>query len=190
MDWNIPLWILQIVMALAFLAFGYTHAFGYERARTNPRTAWMTAVPTNALRTIGFLEIAGAIGLILPGADRRRSLADAPRRPLAGAAHGLRDRFPLHQARVPKHRVQRDPRHPRRRDCLRALRRLAAVGRLPSGSVSGRAGLRLRHDARPELDGGFLVEQAHPQRLPPPVLDGPLTASGSHRAVARGSSSW
>jgi uncharacterized membrane protein YphA (DoxX/SURF4 family) len=65
-DWNIPLWILQIVMALAFLAFGFTHAFGYERARTNPRTAWMTAVPTNALRTIGLLEIAGAIGLILP----------------------------------------------------------------------------------------------------------------------------
>lgn len=66
MDWNIPLWILQIVMAVAFLGAGYTHAFGYERARTNPRMVWMTAVPTNALRTIGFLEIAGAIGLILP----------------------------------------------------------------------------------------------------------------------------
>jgi len=66
MDWNLPLWILQVLMAFAFLAFGYTHAFGYERARTNPRMVWMTAVPTNALRTIGFLEIAGAIGLIVP----------------------------------------------------------------------------------------------------------------------------
>jgi uncharacterized membrane protein len=66
MDWNLPLWILQVLMAFAFLAFGYTHAFGYERARARPRTAWMTAVSTNALRTIGFLEIAGAIGLILP----------------------------------------------------------------------------------------------------------------------------
>jgi uncharacterized membrane protein len=66
MDWNIPLWILQIVVAFVFLAFGYAHAFGYERARTRPRSLWMTAVPTNALRIIGFLEIAGAIGLILP----------------------------------------------------------------------------------------------------------------------------
>ncbi len=66
MDWNIPLWILQIVMALVFLGAGYAHAIGYERSLTNPRMAWMTALPKNVLQVIGILEIAGAIGLILP----------------------------------------------------------------------------------------------------------------------------
>lgn len=66
MDWNIPLWILQIVMAFAFLGAGYSHTIGYERSITNPRMTWMTAVPKNYVQLIGILEIAGAIGLILP----------------------------------------------------------------------------------------------------------------------------
>jgi len=66
MDWNIPLWILQIVLALAFLVTGYSHSIGYERSKTNPRLVWMQALPATFIRAVGVLTIAGAIGLILP----------------------------------------------------------------------------------------------------------------------------
>lgn len=66
MDWNIPLWILQIVLALAFLVTGYSHSIGYERSIANPRLVWMQALPVNFVRAVGVLAIAGAIGLILP----------------------------------------------------------------------------------------------------------------------------
>ncbi len=66
MDWNIPLWILQILMALAFLGAGYAHSIGYERSITNPRMVWMTALPKRFVQLIGILEIAGAVALILP----------------------------------------------------------------------------------------------------------------------------
>jgi uncharacterized membrane protein YphA (DoxX/SURF4 family) len=70
MDPNVLLWIGQVVLALGFLGFGYTHAFGFERASTRPRTAWMADVERDNLRIIGILEILGAVGLILPGATR------------------------------------------------------------------------------------------------------------------------
>ena len=66
MDWNIPLWILQVVVALAFLVTGYSHSMGYERAIAIPRMVWMKALPVNFIRAMGILTIAGAIGLILP----------------------------------------------------------------------------------------------------------------------------
>ncbi len=66
MDLNIPLWILQVVLALAFLVTGYSHSIGYERSKTNPRLAWMQALPATFVRAVGVLTIAGAIGLILP----------------------------------------------------------------------------------------------------------------------------
>ena len=66
MDWNIPLWILQVVLALAFLGAGVSHSVVYERSSANPRMVWMTALPTNFVRTIGIVTLAGAIGLILP----------------------------------------------------------------------------------------------------------------------------
>jgi len=66
MDWNIPLWILQVVVALAFLVTGYSHSVGYERSIANPRLVWMQALPVNFVRALGVLAIAGAFGLILP----------------------------------------------------------------------------------------------------------------------------
>jgi uncharacterized membrane protein len=66
MDWNIPLWILQIVLALAFLVTGYSHSFGYERSKSNTRLVWMQALPATFIRAVGVLTIAGAMGLILP----------------------------------------------------------------------------------------------------------------------------
>lgn len=60
------IWIAQVILALAFLAFGFSH-LTYGPDRTVRRgMEWMGAVPTNLLRTIGLLEILGAIGLVLP----------------------------------------------------------------------------------------------------------------------------
>ena len=63
---NIVLWILQFLLALAFLAAGVNHATRPDRPR--PGMEWMLAVPKPLLRTIGILEIAGAIGLVVPAA--------------------------------------------------------------------------------------------------------------------------
>jgi uncharacterized membrane protein YphA (DoxX/SURF4 family) len=65
---NLLLWIGQVVLALGFFAFGYTHTFGFERASRRPRTVWMADVGRDNLRIIGILEILGAVGLILPAA--------------------------------------------------------------------------------------------------------------------------
>lgn len=62
------LWIGQVLLALAFAAFGIYHAFGYERMRADPRTAWVAAVGRQNMRIIAILEFLGAIGLIVPAA--------------------------------------------------------------------------------------------------------------------------
>jgi len=61
---HVVLWILQVLLGLAFIAAGYNHGFNIEKARTQMQ--WMTAVPDNLLRLIGVSEILGGIGLILP----------------------------------------------------------------------------------------------------------------------------
>jgi uncharacterized membrane protein len=58
------LWLVQILLALAFLTAGAMHAFGYEQAKR--RMPWVSAVPKDQVRIIGFLEMLGAVGLILP----------------------------------------------------------------------------------------------------------------------------
>ena len=61
---NIVLWILQVLLALAFLMAGTTKAFAYERAKTQMK--WVAAVPRGLVTFIGMAELLGAIGLILP----------------------------------------------------------------------------------------------------------------------------
>jgi len=63
---NFALWFLQFLLAGAFLAVGYGHAFTFDRLASQPRTAWVTAVGRQQMRAIGILEILGAIGLLLP----------------------------------------------------------------------------------------------------------------------------
>jgi uncharacterized membrane protein len=60
------LWILQVLLALAFVAAGIGHIT--RRDKASGRMAWMLAVPKPLLTTIGILEIAGAAGLVLPPA--------------------------------------------------------------------------------------------------------------------------
>jgi len=68
MDANLVLWIGQGLLALAFLAVGYGHAFDFERGAARPRMGWMAAVGRDNMRIIGILEILGAIGVIVPAA--------------------------------------------------------------------------------------------------------------------------
>jgi uncharacterized membrane protein YphA (DoxX/SURF4 family) len=65
---NILLWVLQVLLGLAFIFAGYGHGFNIKQSRT--RMVWMNAVSDNLLVFIGTCEILGGIGLILPAATR------------------------------------------------------------------------------------------------------------------------
>src|SRR5262245_6046832 len=67
--WHWTLWILQGLLAAFFLLAGYGHAsmpIG-ELAQSAP---WAADVPVALLRFIGIAEMAGAVGLIVPGVTR------------------------------------------------------------------------------------------------------------------------
>lgn len=63
---DIALWIVQVLLALAFLLFGVVHAS--QRNRATGRSAWMLDVPKPLLTSIGALEILGAVALVVPWA--------------------------------------------------------------------------------------------------------------------------
>ncbi len=63
---NIVLWILQVLLGLAFLAFGYNHGFNVEKGKDRSGMSWMGAVPRGLMYFIGICEILGGLGLILP----------------------------------------------------------------------------------------------------------------------------
>ena len=62
---NIVLWVVQGLLALAFLLAGFMKTFmPVETLKKN--MAWVNSVPAAFVRFIGVSEILGAIGLILP----------------------------------------------------------------------------------------------------------------------------
>ncbi len=64
---TIVLWIIQALLALAFLIAGFMKGFGpLETVKKN--LAWTNEVPAGLVRFIGIAELLGAIGLILPEA--------------------------------------------------------------------------------------------------------------------------
>jgi putative oxidoreductase len=62
---NILLWIVQVLLALAFGMVGAVK-LTQPIAALSKRMAWVTAVPVSLVRFIGLVELLGAIGLILP----------------------------------------------------------------------------------------------------------------------------
>jgi uncharacterized membrane protein YphA (DoxX/SURF4 family) len=68
MDLNLILWILQILLAVAFVGAGIAHI----TRRDNPSRGmeWVQAVPVGTMTTISVLEILGGIGVVLPAATR------------------------------------------------------------------------------------------------------------------------
>ena len=62
---NIVLWVVQILLALAFLSAGILKATQpIEKLKAN--MGWVEHTTPTIVRLIGILEILGAIGLILP----------------------------------------------------------------------------------------------------------------------------
>lgn len=59
------IWTLQVILALVFVAAGVTKIIT-PPADLAEMMSWTTLMPTLAVRVIGLLEVAGALGLILP----------------------------------------------------------------------------------------------------------------------------
>ena len=62
---NIALWVAQALLAAFFLLAGWNHGLR-PVAEVAQQAKWAADVPVGLLRFIGFAEIAGAIGVILP----------------------------------------------------------------------------------------------------------------------------
>jgi uncharacterized membrane protein len=63
---NVFLWILQGLLAALFAAAGVIKAT-QPRERLIAQLPWVSDVSTPVVRLIGVVELAGALGLILPG---------------------------------------------------------------------------------------------------------------------------
>lgn len=64
---NIVLWIVQILLALAFLAAGAMKATQPKaRLATNDQMKWVEDFSENNIKLIGLAEVLGALGLVLP----------------------------------------------------------------------------------------------------------------------------
>lgn len=63
------LWLAQILLAAVFLLVGYTHALS-PVAVAVARAPWAASLPVPLLRLIGVVELAGALGVLLPAATR------------------------------------------------------------------------------------------------------------------------
>lgn len=67
--WAIGLWVVQVLLTLAFGAAGVMKLF-MPIADISGQMAWAAASPEWLVRFIGFAELAGAIGMVLPAATR------------------------------------------------------------------------------------------------------------------------
>jgi uncharacterized membrane protein YphA (DoxX/SURF4 family) len=63
---NIALWVAQALLALAFLAVGFNHAFKIENMKPMRGMGWINRVPARLMTFIGFAEMAGGIGVLVP----------------------------------------------------------------------------------------------------------------------------
>ena len=66
---HIALWVVQLLLAFFFLMVGYSHALMPYDVVAQQAT-WMNDVPRALARFIGYAEIAGGLGLIIPAAIR------------------------------------------------------------------------------------------------------------------------
>jgi hypothetical protein len=66
---HITLWIAQVLLFAFFLMAGINHGLKpiAEAAKSSP---WITGLPLGLARFIGFAELAGALGVVLPAATR------------------------------------------------------------------------------------------------------------------------
>jgi hypothetical protein len=68
--WQIGFWAAQILLALAYGFFGFMKVTTAPSVLVTMNMAWAGDVPLWFLRFIGVIELAGAVGLILPALTR------------------------------------------------------------------------------------------------------------------------
>ena len=66
---NITLWVLQVALGLFFMMVGYSHALA-PFDEVAQQATWMQHVPRPLSQFIGYAEMAGGLGLIVPAATR------------------------------------------------------------------------------------------------------------------------
>lgn len=66
---NVALWVVQVLLAMAFMLAGYPKAFA-AFATLAKRLPWTSTVPRGLVRFIGGAELLGAAGLLLPALAR------------------------------------------------------------------------------------------------------------------------
>ncbi len=64
---NIALWVVQGLLAAMFLMAGFMKV-SKSKDELAERMAWVNDFSANAVKTIGVLELLGAVGLVLPWA--------------------------------------------------------------------------------------------------------------------------
>src|SRR5690242_13599760 len=62
---NIATWIVQILLALAFFMAGLMK-FTQPKEKLAERMGWVNDFSPSIVKAIGFIEILGAVGLVLP----------------------------------------------------------------------------------------------------------------------------
>ena len=67
---EIGLRIAQVLLAATFLLTGFMKAFRFEQFAASSTGAWARDLEVARVRAIGLVEIAGAIGLIVPASTR------------------------------------------------------------------------------------------------------------------------
>lgn len=63
---NVALWIVQGLLALAFIGFGAMKLFAYEKFKTQSEKNGPTGISRELVIFIGVAELAGSIGIVLP----------------------------------------------------------------------------------------------------------------------------
>ncbi len=80
------LWIVQVLLGVAFFGAGFTKIITpYADLLANPQMAWVESLQPWMIQVIGVLEVAGALGLILPAVTRILPILT----PLAGVGLAL-----------------------------------------------------------------------------------------------------
>lgn len=64
---NTLLWLVQLLLALTFLAFGLLHLLR-PRDKLLQVTPWVEDYPQTLVKAVGALELMGALGVVLPSA--------------------------------------------------------------------------------------------------------------------------
>ena len=63
---NMALWMVQGLLALAFIAVGAMKLFAYEKYKTQSEKNGPTGISRGLAAFIGIAEIAGGLGIVLP----------------------------------------------------------------------------------------------------------------------------